>query len=182
MRRLDTNYTTKDNVMTMNEVHQDRALSTEADWFSGALAPLREGKVVKLRLLLPKKNPGKRKLAAEPPDPLITILPGELIGFPKRTVVVSVINNGSCIVEIDCNSVTRLVIAGIPAVLAKALLRKLQSTLGETNHGNSTNPQARSKRKKRPSSGAAGWKRPPPSVTIVTRSAYRYTSRSRSDG
>lgn len=160
--------------MTMNEVHQDRALSTDVDWLGAKLAPLREGKPVALSLILAKK-PSKVKRVAEQRDKVITLVPGKLFGFSERTVVISVVDNGSCIIEIDCNSTARMVLAGIPAKLAKALLVKLRSTLGESNHGNSTT--SRRNRKKRPSSGATGWKGRAPSVTIVPRSAYRYTGK-----
>lgn len=161
----------------MNEVHQDRALTTDVDWFGGALAPLREGKPVALTMILPeKKSPVKRVIQQGPK--IVTIVPGELFGAPKRTFVVSVVNNGSCFVEIDCNHALRLVLAGIPAALARTLLMQLRSTLKEENHGNSTTPSS-TRRKKRASAGATGWKGRPPSVSIVTRSAYTSTRRAK---
>lgn len=116
--------------MTMSNDHQGR-VSTDVDWIGRALDPLREGKPVCIRMLTEHAR-GKRK------DPLITIVPGESFGFRMKSVVVSVINNGSCIVEIDCNSTANLVLAGIPAKLAKFLLTALQSKLREVKHGNST--------------------------------------------
>ncbi len=123
----------------MNEVHQDQ-IDTEVDWLGIKLQPLLEGKPVSL-ILLNEKAFGKRK------NPLIVITPGSLLGFRKKAVVVSVIDNGSCIVEIDCNSTGKLVLAGIPAKYAKILLEKLQSTYREEHHGNQsptrTNRRAR---------------------------------------
>jgi hypothetical protein len=157
--------------MTMNEVHQDRELSTEVDWLGSRLLPLREGKVVILSLILAKKESRIRRVV-EQRDKIVTIMPGQLVGLPRRTVIVSIIDNGSCIVEIDCNAIIGLVRAGVPAKLARALLEKLQYILKEEEtHGDSTT--TRSTRKKRPSSGAAGWKGRAPSVSTVPRSAYR---------
>lgn len=121
--------------MTMNRVHQDR-VSTDVDWLGVKLRPLLAGKPVSL-VLLNENGKGKRK------NPLIVITPGEPLGFRKKAVVVSVINNGSCIVEIDCNSTSGLVLAGIPAALSKVLLLKLQSIFREEYHGNRTTPRPR---------------------------------------
>lgn len=120
----------RDNAMAMNRIHQDR-ISTDVDWIGGKLSPLWDGKTVAFSMLL-AKGTGKRK------NPLIVITPGPSIGLPRRTVIVSVINNGSCIVEIDCNSTLQLVLAGIPAKLAKLLLEKLRSTYREATNGNRT--------------------------------------------
>ncbi len=119
----------------MTKVHQDR-IDTEVDWLGIRLKPLLEGKPVSL-VMLNEQARGKRK------NPLIVITPGSQLGFVKKAVVVSVIDNGSCIVEIDCNSTSRLVLAGIPARLAKVLLEKLQSTYREEHHGNRTTSSRR---------------------------------------
>lgn len=157
--------------MAMNKVRQDR-LSTDVDWFGGKLWPLTQGQAVAFAIITadPKAR-GKRK------NPIVTITPGEPLGFGERTFVVSVINNGSCIIEIDCKSTAGLVLAGIPAKLAKLLLDKLRSTFREvTHHGNSTSTPPR-RRTKRPSSGAFAYTPTRPAPSVVTRSAYRCTPR-----
>ena len=126
--------------MSMNKIHQDR-ISTDVDWLGGKLRPLRDGKSVCLTMYTKGKR-GKFE------NPLITITPGQQFGMRREAVVVSVINIGSCIVEIDCKSVSRLIMAGIPAGLARVLFEKLQFTLREVDHGNrttktSTGPRAR---------------------------------------
>lgn len=154
--------------MSMNEVHQGRELSTEVDWLGGKLRPLREGKPVAFALI-PAKRESKIKRVVEPKDKIITIMPGTLLNLPRRVVVVSVIDNGSCIVEINCNVILGLVRAGIPAKLARILLNKLRQTMKEEDkHGNdSTAP--RSTRKKRTSS----------STTRRTRSTARASTAKR---
>jgi hypothetical protein len=153
--------------MAMNEFHQDR-ISTEVDWLGAKLRPLCDGQAV-IFSLISARGTGKRK------NPIITIMPGQNVGLPATSVVVSVIDNGSCIVEIDCNSKTRMVMAGIPAKLAEVLLNKLRSTLREVKHGNSTT--ARGSRTKRPSSGSTGWTPPSKGCSTITRNAYRETSK-----
>jgi hypothetical protein len=101
----------------MNEIHQNE-ISGEIDWLLSRLAPLRNGNAVVIRLDNPM-GVGKRK------DPLITIVPGILFGFREKSVVVSVIGNGSCIIKTDEKKIANLVKAGIPARLASALAEKL---------------------------------------------------------
>lgn len=159
----------------MTTVHQDRRLSTEVDWLGGKLRPLREGKAVMLSLLQAEK-PSKVKRVVPPQPKLVTIVPGAVFNLPPTIVQIAVVNNGCCFVEIDRNTVSRLILTGIPARLAKALLAALRSTLIEENHGNCTT--SRSTRKKRPSSGAAGFTpRTRPGTSTITRSAYTYHKR-----
>jgi hypothetical protein len=161
--------------MAMNQFHQDRSVPTkDVDWLGGKLWPLRQGKPVAFAIISGNPNArGKRK------DPIVTITPGSTLGFGERVVVVSVINNGSTIVEIDCKSTAGLVLAGMPAKLAKLLLDKLRSTFTkEKHHGNSTSTPPR-RRPKRPSSGATGFTPRRPPTSVVTRSAYRSTDRQR---
>lgn len=153
----------------MTTDHQDRRLSTDVDWLGGKLRPLREGKGVAISLILAEK-PSKVKRVVPPQPKVVTIVPGSVFDLPATIVQVSVINNGCCFVEIDRNAVHQLILAGIPARLAKVLLAALRSTLYEENHGNCTTS---STRKKRPSSGAAGFKpRTVPSTSTITRSQY----------
>jgi hypothetical protein len=126
--------------------------------------------------LIQAERPSKVKRVVPPQPKLITIVPGSVFDLPPTIVQVSVFNNGCCFVEIDRNVVSKLVLAGIPARLAKVLLATLRSTLIEENHGNCTTS---STRKKRPSSGAAGFQpRTRPNTSTVTRSQYTSTDRS----
>lgn len=133
--------------MAMNRIHQDR-LTTEVDWLGGKLEPLRCGQSVAFMMYTTKAT-GKRK------NPLIVITPGTQLNFSRKAVVVSVINNGSCIVEIGCRSTTGLILAGIPAKLAKVLVDRLQLTFREEEpHGNHTTPKRRARYTER----ATRWK------------------------
>lgn len=105
-----------------------REISVDADYFAAKLAPLKQGRTVTLQMLNPR-GIGKRK------NPYILIAPGTLFDLPMDTVVVSVINNGSCIVQINPREkkprISDLVRAGIPAKLANALVAKLQHIFKE---------------------------------------------------
>jgi len=151
--------------MAMNEFHQ---VSTDVDWLRIRLRPLLEGRAVILTLLN-ETGTGKRK------NPLVTITPGDHLGFARKSVVVSVINLGSCIVEINCNQISGLVQAGIPSKFARILLTTLQLTYREVEHGNRT--KARRTGKKRSSSTYIWQSTRKRTITTVKADAIQYSER-----
>lgn len=108
----------------------------EIDYLSGRLQPLfTHNQPVALQLYT-ARGIGKRK------DPIITLTPGSSFGWPREWIVVSVINNGSCILKLNTKQeaakirrqggeasprIADLVLAGIPAKLAYALVTHLQT-------------------------------------------------------
>lgn len=129
----------------MNEFHQDR-ISTDVDWLLAKLVPLKDGKPVMLQLIN-EAGIGRKK------NPLITIVPVECFGFRMKSVVVSVIGCGSCIVHVNENRLSDLVMAGIPTKYAKILITKLQLIFNDevSKNGNSTStpPSGKKPRAKR---------------------------------
>ncbi len=109
-------------VNRMNDIHRSE-ISTEIDWLSSRLAPLKNGTPVALQIDRPT-GVGKRK------NPVVTIVPGLYFGF-ENSMIVSVLENGSTTVRIGTNKIANLVNAGIPAKLAGALVKALNSLYGE---------------------------------------------------
>lgn len=112
----------------MTQFHRTE-ISRDIDYFAAKLAPLKEGRTVTLQIIHPR-GIGKRK------NPIVLLAPGILFDLPKDTVVVSVLNNGSCILRINPFEkkprISDLVRAGIPAKLANALVAKLQHIFKES--------------------------------------------------
>ena len=129
-------------------------LSTDVDYLAARLQPLFKG--VPIVLQLRTARPGHRK------NPIVTITPGSLFGWPREQFVVAVLQNGSCVVRVDTKRETSkrekqgapyrprvadLVVAGIPAKLATVLmtsLQKLYLSSKEKPHGHSTTPSSTS--------------------------------------
>lgn len=107
----------------MNDIHRNE-ISEEIDILLARLAPLKKGYPVALMLDNPKGFGKKR-------NPLLTLTPGILFGFRSNLVVVSVINNGSCIVQADSEKIADLILAGLPAQSARILMDRLNKLYSE---------------------------------------------------
>lgn len=136
------------------------ALSTEVDHLGTRLLPLFTQNMPVALQMFTVRGTGKHK------DPIVTLTPGTSFGWPREWIVISVINNGSCILKLNTKReaakirrqggeasprIADLVLAGIPAKLARALAAHLQTLLWslkntssktpkESHHGNSTHP------------------------------------------
>lgn len=106
----------------MNKVHQQ--ISTDVDWLLSRLTPLKQGIPVALRIER-KNGVGKRK------NPVVTLVPGQYLGGPKNSIIVSVLEIGSTIIFAGSKKTSNLVTAGVPAKLATALMSALNKLYKE---------------------------------------------------
>jgi hypothetical protein len=111
------------------------SLGANVDWFLGALSPLRFGKPVVLWMIHPPTSTTKKTAGPKRDRTLVVICPGSLIGLPQGSFLISVVGSGSCVVKVDesgqAQGVANLVLARVPANLAKALIsaiRKVSTT------------------------------------------------------
>lgn len=106
------------------------SLSADVDWFLQALYPLRLKKPVLLWMDDPRLKRLKNRSTAT--KRLVILTPGEASGLPERSVLVSVVGSGSCIVDVDARPlVANLVLAGMPAKLAEVLMNQLRHVFKE---------------------------------------------------
>lgn len=99
--------------------------STEVDWLLNKIEPLKRGYAVTLSM-----DDGKysrlAKYRGTKKNQLVALAPGELYGFASRSVLVSIVGNGCCVVHPTRErKVADLVLAGMPAKLANLLMEKL---------------------------------------------------------
>jgi len=100
-------------------------LDANVDLLLQTLAPLTHEKIVKLWMEPPPKvAPKKSRRTSE--RRLIVLTPGTHLGLPRKTVMVSVIGKGSCLVRLDeAVRTADLVLAGMSARLAKELMNRI---------------------------------------------------------
>lgn len=121
-RRVETDYN--------GPARSKSSLSADVDWFLQALYPLRLNKPVLLWMDDPRLTRLKKRSAST--KRLVVLTPGELSGLPERSVLVSVVGAGSCIVHVDAKpSVANLVLAGMPVKLADVLMNQLRQVFKE---------------------------------------------------
>lgn len=107
----------------------DDSLDTEVDRFRQALAPLRDNKIVRLWMDAPLPK-AAMKSSSKSPRKLVVITPGPLVGFPRKTFLVSIVRGGSCMVRIGLSdSIARLMLASMPSALAKHLMQSLSTVM-----------------------------------------------------
>lgn len=111
----------------------------ETDWFQKALEPIRAGQHVTLWMNYPTKTKVQRSL--EQGRKLIVIYPFQTHKQIPKTLLISVVGSGSCIVNIDkiteqfvidfnsSKDVANLVLAGVPARLAKVLMNAIHQAM-----------------------------------------------------
>lgn len=126
----------------MNKVHQ-KEISTDVDWLLGRLQLLKQGIPVALQINRERAT-GKRK------NPVMVITPTQYFGGPPNSFVVSVLENGSTIVIAGTKRTGNLVMAGVPAKLAAALMSALHKLYEEENHASTSTPPQRSTRPSSP--------------------------------
>lgn len=106
------------------------SLDANIDWLLQTLNPVSKGKVVHLWMDTPNKT-GK-KTTRDLRRQLVIISPGTCVGFPREVVLISVIGKGSSLVRpIKGDGVANLVLAGMPASLAKLLMSTLNRVMKE---------------------------------------------------
>lgn len=120
--RLETPYTSHQRI--------EYSLDANVDWLTMALAPLRSGKPVLLWMDDPKLK-ARKKLKGDARR-LVLFSPGALFS-PRRTLVfVSVVGAGCCAINVvPPAKIANLVLAGVPAALAKPLMNSLYHVLKE---------------------------------------------------
>ena len=105
------------------------SLDANVDPLVQSLAPLRQGDSVKLWMERPQKAEPK-KGAERSPKILVILTPGQALGFPRKSLLVSVIGKGSAVVDLsNPKNVANLVLAGVPARLAHELLKRVSRLL-----------------------------------------------------
>lgn len=106
--------------------------SNDVDWLLNRLEPLRRGYAVVLsmqddRYARMVKYRGKKQ------NQLVTLTPGSLYGFAPDSVQVAIIGSGAAIVfPARSEKVADLILAGMPARLAKLLMEKLHRLYQES--------------------------------------------------
>ena len=92
-------------------------------WFR-YLLPLRLGKPVRMWMYLPQT--AAKKTHSKPRQKLAIIQPGACAGLPPELILISILGSGSAVVHpFRDEGVASLVLAGMPARLAKALMNQL---------------------------------------------------------
>lgn len=130
----------------------DKRVSTDVDYLADRLKPLLDGTPVAIQLFNGARNSRKK-------DPIVAITPGRLFGWTKNYFLVSIVNNGSCVIRFETTrerhkrekqgspfkpNLTDLIFAGVPAKLASLLMRTLATLIEshkEKKHGTSTTTQ-----------------------------------------
>lgn len=98
--------------------------------FVRALRKLKDDQCVTLWMPKPKNTLFKK--SQEDSRTLVTITPGPLLGLPKYVVMISIIGSGCRLVRLDkANQVANLVLAGMPAKLANALMEAFHQAFKE---------------------------------------------------
>lgn len=108
------------------------------DYLGAKLEPLTRGYAVTLSM----QDPRFDKLKAyrgKKANQLVCMAPGPMYALPTDTLLVSIVGNGSCVIRPhESKDVAKLVLAGMPAGLAKALQSKLNTLFEGVKNGNST--------------------------------------------
>ena len=74
----------------------------------------------------------KRKVPDAGARRLVVLTPGILLGVNPKSVLVSVVGSGSCVIKADGPAkVANLVLAGVPATLANLLMNTVHHVLKE---------------------------------------------------
>lgn len=117
--------------ITYNDTQRNKSsLDADIDWLLQKLHPVRTGKVVHLWMDLPSKT--GRKTTKSERRQLVVLSPGTTIGFPREVVLVSVIGKGSSLIRpLLADGIADLVLAGMPARLAKLLMSTLKRVIKE---------------------------------------------------
>lgn len=97
------------------------------------LDPLLENRIVLLEMEQPKRRFHVKQVNESTTEKrAVIVTPGSLIGLPRGTVLVSVVGKGCVAVDPKREtSVAKLVLAGIPASLAKALVVEINHAFSE---------------------------------------------------
>lgn len=116
---------------TYNDTQRNQfSLDANINWLLQTLSPLRKGVAVHLWMNTPNKT--GRKTTKGVSRQLVIISPGTSIGFPREVVLVSVIGKGSSLVRpLLGEGIANLVLAGMPASLAKFLMSTLNRVIKE---------------------------------------------------
>ena len=70
---------------------------------------------------------------------LVMLAPGALVGISDVYVLVAIIGGGACLVKHrEPQNVANLVLAGMPAKLAKELMNQIHQVMKDIDHGHST--------------------------------------------
>lgn len=105
--------------------------SEDVDWLLGKLEPLKRGYPVVLSMQ-DAKYQNRKNYRGKRADQIVALAPGELYGMTPRSILVSVIGNGACVVHpATSEKIADLVLAGMPARLANVLMGKLHQLLKE---------------------------------------------------
>lgn len=121
-----------------NEQRRNKfSLDPDIDWLYQAVHPISRGKTVKLWMELPAlrqasasvKKPRSSNLVNKK---LVVLVPGYATGLPRDTLLVSVIGSGSTLLSPSRkDGIANLVLAGMPARLAKELMNVVRRILKE---------------------------------------------------
>jgi hypothetical protein len=114
----------------------------EHDSFGAKLEPLTRGYAVSMTMQDPRhmRNP---KYRGKKQNQFIGLAPGPLYGLPTGSILVSIVGSGSCVIRpFESNELAKLVLAGMPAGLAKVLVTKLKTLYEGAKNGNSSTTHA----------------------------------------
>lgn len=101
------------------------SLDKDIDPFLQALAPLRAGKTVLLWMESPQAKTEK-KVRKAVLKTLVVISSGPSIGLPEGTVLISMVDKGSCVLRLgEPKKVAKLILAGMPIKLAQELTKRI---------------------------------------------------------
>lgn len=108
----------------------ESALDANVDLLAQAIYPLRFGKPVLLWMDDPRMAGMKNFRGAK--RKLIVISPGPITGLPAGLILISIVGSGSCVIRTDeFDKIANLVLAGVPAKLANALVAAIRKVLKE---------------------------------------------------
>lgn len=110
----------------------------EHDSFGTKLEPLTRGYAVSLVMNDPSRA-RSAKYRGKKQNQFVGLAPGSLYGLPSGSVLVSIVGSGSCVIHpLESNDVAKLVLAGMPAGLARVLVTKLKSLYEGAKNGDCT--------------------------------------------
>lgn len=113
--------------------HSERnqfSLGPMGEPFHTALMPLLSGKPVVLTMDDPRFARKKNYLGSKDKR-LVILTPGQMLGFGRHHLLVSIVGSGSCIVRLGHPKSADLVLAGMPAKLANVLMDKIHQVFKE---------------------------------------------------
>lgn len=111
------------------EADQQTGVS-DPDYFRAVLEPLKEGRSVLLSMRTEQTRRTKVVTGLKPIP--VVVMPGVCIGLPETSVLISVVNHGSCMIDVNFRSnLARLALAGMPMAYARFLVDAIHRVLGE---------------------------------------------------